>query len=76
MGEDTGGEGRAACVTRPLVVWYNLPDMDTDAQTGKDLVAKMLQDKEFIKGVERGLKDIEEGRYSTLEEVKKRLGDL
>ena len=57
------------------MVWYNLPDMDKDTEKGKDLVAKMLQDKEFMKGTERGLKDIEEGRYSTLEEVKKRLGD-
>lgn len=46
------------------------------AETGKDLVAKMLQDKEFMWGTERGLREIEQGRYSTLEEVKRRLGDL
>ena len=47
-------------------------DNGAGAKTGKDLVAAMLQDEAFMKGVERGLRDIEEGRYSTLEEVKKR----
>ncbi len=45
-------------------------------ETGKDLIAKMVQDKKFLEGVERGLRDIDEGRYSTLEDVKRRLGEL
>ena len=45
-------------------------------ETGKELIARMVQDKKFLEGVERGLRDIDEGRYSTLEEVKRRLGDL
>ena len=47
-----------------------------DAEMGKDLVAKMVQDKKFFEGVERGLRDIDQGRYSTIEVVKRRLGDL
>ena len=46
------------------------------AETGKDLVTKMVQDKKFFEGVERGLRDIDEGRYSTLEDVKRRLRDI
>lgn len=45
-------------------------------ETGKELIARMVQDKKFLEGVERGLRDIDEGRYSTLEDVKRRLGDL
>ena len=46
------------------------------AEMGKDLVVRMMQDKEFMQGVERGLRDMEQSHYSTLEEVKKRLRDL
>ena len=46
------------------------------AQMGKDLVAKMVQDKDFMQGVKRGLRDIDQGRYSSIEVVKRRLGDL
>ena len=41
-----------------------------------DLAARMAQDEDFIKGTEQGLLDIEEGRYSTLDDVKRRLSDL
>ena len=51
-------------------------DNGAGEKTGKDLVAAMLQDEAFMQGVERGLKDIEEGRYSSIEDIKRRLGDL
>ena len=51
-------------------------DNGAGARTGKDLVAAMLQDDAFMQGVERGLKDIDEGRYSSIEDIKRRLSDL
>jgi hypothetical protein len=42
---------------------------------GTDLAERMMQDKEFMVGVERGLKDMEEGHTISLEDLKHKLGD-
>ena len=47
-----------------------------DSQGDNDLAYRMAQDKDFIQGVERGLLDIDQGRYSTIEDIKRRLSDL
>ena len=44
--------------------------------TGKDLVDIFLHSRELIEGTERGNKDIEAGRFVTLAELKRRLGDV
>ena len=44
--------------------------------SGRDLATRMTQDKGFIQDTERGLVEIEQGRYSKIEDIKKKLGDL
>ena len=51
-------------------------EKEMSTQKGKELVAAMVQDDAFLQGVEQGLKDIDQGRYSTIEDVKRRLSDL
>ena len=46
------------------------------ARGDKDLSTRMVEDKGFVEGTERGLEDIEQGRYSRIEDVKRRLSDL
>ena len=43
---------------------------------GSDLATRMARDKGFIQGTEQGLAEIEQGRYSRIEDIKKKLGDL
>jgi len=40
------------------------------------MATKMEQNQEFYQLVEQGIKAIEQGRYSKLEDVKRRLGDV
>lgn len=44
--------------------------------TGKELLKVFLTSRELVEGTERGLKDLENGRFATLAEVKRRLGDV
>ncbi|MBI2886322.1 MAG: hypothetical protein HYY02_03835 [Chloroflexi bacterium] len=43
---------------------------------GKRLVEHMLQDAALSQATEQGYKDFQEGRFSKLEDVKRRLGDV
>ncbi len=43
---------------------------------GKGLLQVFLTNRDLVEGTEQGLKDIEEGRFATLAEVKRRLGDV
>jgi hypothetical protein len=45
-------------------------------QTGKELLRVFLTNRDLVEGTEQGFKDIEEGRFATLSEVKRRLGDI
>jgi hypothetical protein len=44
--------------------------------TGEELRQVFLTNRDLVEGTEQGLKDIEEGRFATLAEVKRRLGDV
>ncbi|MFH1560575.1 MAG: hypothetical protein ABID84_04100 [Chloroflexota bacterium] len=44
--------------------------------SGSDLATRMAQDKDFTQGTERGLAEIEQGRYSRIKDIKKKLGDI
>ncbi len=50
-------------------------EKDVTACRDNDLASRMARDKRFVEATERGLKEIEQGRYSTIEDVKKRLSD-
>jgi len=52
------------------------PDIPTVQPAAPDLAYEMVSAPEFKELVERGLKDLDEGRYSNLEDVKRRLGDV
>jgi hypothetical protein len=41
-----------------------------------DLAAQMVQDQGFVQQVEAGWDDLEQGRVSSLEDVKRRLGGV
>ena len=51
-------------------------EKEMSTQKGRDLVAAMVQDQDFFQGTERGLVEIEQGRYSSIEDVKRRLSAL
>ena len=58
--------------------WFrqeNRDDYEFSYINKPSLAEQMASDEHFMELVAQGEKDIEEGRYSTLEEVKARLGD-
>lgn len=73
MGEDAGGRGKGVNYVPLNGVVDSPQDRDMSAEMGKDLAAKMVKDNDFFLGVERGLRDKDEGRYSTIQEIKRRL---
>ncbi len=44
--------------------------------TGEELLRVFLANRDLVEGTDQGLRDIEEGRFATLAEVKRRLGDV
>jgi len=53
-----------------------LPEREPRTEQGKRLVEDMLQDATLPQATEQGYKDFQEGRFSKLEEVKRRIGDV
>jgi len=58
----------AAVLDSPLVPTYHLSD-------GESLAARMLRDRFFHLLSERGFDEIDQGRCSRIEDVKRRIGD-
>lgn len=81
--QDTSGA--MLFVVTPFPSWQIVPASPSPTQEGSweprefpepSLATRMARDKGFIQGTERGLAEIEQGRYSRIEDIKKKLGDL
>ncbi len=80
---DTGGICILSVITLPVEKLLFKPDTartkaSAPARPGGHalLVEEMVRDVQFRELVERGLADLNEGRKSKLEDVKRRLGDI